>query len=120
MAKILLVDDSRTSRKFLRNILESAQHEIVGEAKNGIEGIEKYKQLNPDIITMDITMPELDGLAALKEIIEYDGNANVIIVSAAGQKNKIVEAIKLGAKDYINKPFEPENIINSVASVLKA
>ena len=110
MAKILIVDDSRTSRKFLRTMLEADQHEIIGEAANGLEGIEKYKELHPDITTMDITMPELDGIEALKQIIEYDSDAKVVMVTAAGQKNKIVEAVKYGAKDFLAKPFEADQI----------
>ena len=117
MAKILIVDDSRTSRKFLRTMLEADQHEIIGEASNGLEAIDKYKELQPDITTMDITMPELDGIEALKQIMEYDPNAKVVMVTAAGQKNKIVEAVKYGAKDFLAKPFEAEQIrmiINNV------
>ncbi len=110
MAKILIVDDSRTSRKFLRTMLEADQHEIIGEASNGIEGIAKYKELHPDITTMDITMPELDGIDALKKIMEFDPQATVVMVTAAGQKNKIVEAVKYGAKDFLPKPFEAEQI----------
>ncbi|MDO5294575.1 MAG: response regulator [bacterium] len=118
MAKILVVDDSRTSRKFLRTILEEGQHKIVGEAKNGLEAIEKYKELHPDLTTMDITMPELDGLGALKEIMEYDKAAKVIMVTAAGQKNKVVDAIKYGAIDYVTKPFDPEKINASIEKSL--
>ncbi|MDO5521583.1 MAG: response regulator [bacterium] len=118
MAKILIVDDSRTSRKFLRNILEENHHEIIGEAKNGLEAIEKYKELRPDLTTMDITMPELDGIGALKEIMEFDQHAKVIMVTAAGQKNKIVEAVKYGAIDYVTKPFDPEKIEASIEKSL--
>lgn len=118
MAKVLIVDDSKTSRKFLRNMLEADHHEIVGEAANGIEGVEKYKELQPDITTMDITMPELDGIEALKQIMEYDAAAKVIMVSAAGQKNKIVEAVKYGAKDFLSKPFDAEQIRVSIRKML--
>ncbi len=117
MAKILIVDDSRTSRKFLRTMLEADQHEIIGEASNGLEGIEKYKELNPDITTMDITMPELDGIEALKQIMEYDPNAKIVMVTAAGQKTKIVEAVKYGAKEFLAKPFEAEQIRNIINSL---
>lgn len=118
MAKVLVVDDSKTSRKFLKNMLEADHHEIVGEAANGLEGIEKYKELHPDVITMDITMPELDGIEALKQIMEYDSNAKVIMVTAAGQKNKIVEAVKYGAKDFLSKPFDAEQIRSSIRNIL--
>lgn len=118
MAKILIVDDSRTSRKFLRTMLEADQHEIIGEASNGLEGIEKYKELHPDITTMDITMPELDGIDALRQIMEYDPDAKVVMVTAAGQKNKIVEAVKYGAKDFLAKPFEADQIRSIINGII--
>ena len=111
MAKILIVDDSRTSRRMLRNILVENGHEVIGEAENGQIGFEKYIELKPDIVTLDITMPVLDGLGALKKIIAYDENAHAVMVTAAGQKNKMVDAIKLGANEFVQKPFEPDQII---------
>ena len=119
MAKILIVDDSKTSRRFLRNMLEEAGHQIVGEAVNGQEGIDKYKQLKPDLVTMDITMPVLDGIEAVGEIMEYDADAKVIMVTAAGQKTNMVEALKRGAADFIQKPFESEVILKVVEKVLE-
>lgn len=119
MAKILIVDDSKTSRRFLRNMLEEAGHQIVGEAGNGQEGIDKYKQLKPDLVTMDITMPVLDGIEAVGEIMEYDADAKVIMVTAAGQKTNMVEALKRGAADFIQKPFESEVILKVVEKVLE-
>lgn len=118
MAKILIVDDSKTSRKILRNILEDNGHEVVGEAINGKESVEKYKELKPDITTMDITMPEMDGLEALKEIIDMDKSAKVIMVTAAGQKNKMVDAVKYGAVEFLTKPFEAEQIIDIIKQVI--
>lgn len=117
MAKILIVDDSRTSRKILRNILEEAGHEIVEEAVDGQDGIDKYKQFKPDIVTLDITMPVLDGLDALKGIKEFDKSAKVIMVTAAGQQNKMVEAIKLGASEFVTKPFEKEVILKLIEKI---
>lgn len=117
MAKILIVDDSRTSRRLLRGLLEEIGHEIIGEAVNGLDGIEKYKELKPDIVTMDITMPEMDGISALEKIRTEDKSAKVIMISAAGQKNKIIEAVKLGASDFIQKPFERELIINTIERI---
>lgn len=114
MAKILIVDDSRTSRRILRNTLTENGHEIVGEADNGQLGYEKYIELDPDIVTLDITMPVLDGLGALDKIMTYDSNANVIMVTAAGQKDKMVEAIKLGANEFIQKPFDPDQILSVI------
>ncbi len=118
MGKILLVDDSKMSRKMLRTILEGAGHEIIGEAGNGLEGLNMYKELKPDVVTMDITMPEMDGIACLREIKSYDANAKVVMVTAAGQSTKLVEALKLGAKEFICKPYEPEQIINAVSEVV--
>lgn len=111
MANILLVDDSRTSRKILRNILESAGHTIVDEATDGEQAIEKYIASKPDVITLDITMPVMDGIEALKQIKLVDSDAKVIMVSASSQKDKLIEAVKYGAEDFIAKPFEPSQII---------
>ena len=119
LAKIMIVDDSRTSRKILRGLLEESGHEVVAEAENGQEGVDKYKEFNPDITTLDITMPVMDGLEALKCIREVDGNAKVIMVTAAGQNNKMIDAIKLGASEFVTKPFEPEEIIKMVNKLVK-
>lgn len=113
MAKILVVDDSRTSRKILKGILENNGYEIIGEATNGEEGVKLFGELNPDIVTLDITMPVMDGIEALKKIKEINAAAKVIMVTAAGQKNNVVEALKLGAFEFVSKPFE-EDIIVSV------
>ena len=115
MARILIVDDSKTSRKFLRNMLEQAGHEIVAEAVDGAEGVEKFKIYRPDITTMDITMPKLGGIAAVKEIIDDDPDAKVIMVTAAGQKANMIE----GAADFIQKPFEMDVIVNTVEKVME-
>ncbi len=118
MARILLVDDSKTSRKILRGILEENGHEVIGEAVNGEEGVDKFKELHPDITTMDITMPVMDGLTALKDIMELDKNAKVIMVTAAGQKTKMVDAIKYGAAEFLAKPFEATQIIEIINKVV--
>ncbi len=118
MATVLIVDDSRTSRRILRNILTENGYEIVGEAENGQIGYEKYIELKPDLVTLDITMPVLDGLGCLDKIMQLDKEANVIMVTAAGQKSKMVEAIKLGAAEFIQKPFEPEQILSVVKTVI--
>lgn len=117
MAKILIVDDSRTSRKILSGILEEKGHIVVGEAENGKVGVEKYQETKPDIVTLDITMPEMDGIAALKEIKKIDADAKVIMVTAAGQKEKMLEAVKSGASEFITKPFEPEEILNVIRAI---
>ena len=111
MANILIVDDSRTSRKMLRRILEEAEHTIIGEAVNGEDGYLKYKELNPDVVTLDITMPKMDGLEALQLIRKYDENAIAIMITAAGQKEKMIDAIKKGAADFISKPYEPNDVV---------
>lgn len=118
MAKILIVDDSRTSRRMLTNILEEQDHEIIGTASNGQEGYEQYITLKPDIVTLDITMPVLDGLGALEKIMNFDSEAICIMVTAAGQKEKMVEAIKFGATEFIQKPFEPNQIISLINSII--
>lgn len=117
MTKILIIDDSRTSRKILRGIFENNGYEVIGEAVDGKDGVEKYKELKPDIATLDITMPVLDGVSALKEIIDFDKDAKVIMITAAGQQNNVVEAIKMGASEFVTKPFD-EHIIVDVVSRL--
>jgi two-component system chemotaxis response regulator CheY len=110
MTRILIVDDSRTSRKILRGILENSGYEIVAEATNGQEGYDKYVEYKPDVVTMDITMPVLDGIEALKKIVGDYSDAKVVMVTAAGQKTKLVEAIQYGASEFVSKPFDPEQL----------
>ena len=115
MENVLIVDDSRTSRKVLRDILERAGYTIVGEAVNGQEGFDEYMKLKPDIVTMDITMPVLDGIDSLKLIREADPNAKVVMITAAGQKHKMMEAVKLGAAEFVAKPFVEETVIDAIS-----
>lgn len=117
MARILIVDDSRTSRKILRTILEGAGHEVVGEAVDGMDGVNKFQELLPEITTLDITMPNMDGLEALKEIKKKDAAAKIIMVTAAGQQSKMVEAIKNGASEFVTKPFEASEIVSLIAKM---
>lgn len=112
MATVLIVDDSRTSRRILKNILEEQGHCILGEAKNGQEAIELYTELCPDVVTMDITMPVMDGLEALQRIRRNDENARVIMITAAGQKEKMTEAVRFGAVEFLTKPFAAEKVID--------
>ncbi len=115
MAKrILITDDALFMRVTLKKILTENGFEVVGEAQNGLEAINMYKQLKPDIVTMDITMPEMDGLQALKEIRAIDPNANVVMCTAMGQKAMVVEAIQAGAKDFIVKPFQPDRVLEAL------
>ncbi len=119
IARVLIVDDSRTSRKLMRNILESNDFEVAGEAVNGEEGWLKYKEINPDIVTMDITMPQMDGIEALSLIRKDAPDAKIVMISAAGQREKMVEALKRGAADFVTKPFDEEKVINTLKEVLK-
>ncbi|MCR5624328.1 MAG: response regulator [Lachnospiraceae bacterium] len=118
MAKILMVDDSRTSRKILKDILIDAGFEISGEASNGEEGYQMYSEQKPDLVTMDITMPILDGIGALKKIRSDYPDARVVMVTAAGQKSKLIEAIQCGAIDFISKPFDNEKLVEIINKAL--
>ena len=118
MAKILIVDDSRTSRKVLRGILEADGHEIVGEAPDGAQVAKMYEELKPDMVTLDITMPVLDGIGALQKIKEYDPDAKVVMVTAAGQKSKMVEAVKYGANEFVAKPFDHDQLLMIIKKVV--
>ncbi len=118
MAKrILITDDALFMRVTLKNILTQNGYEVVGEAANGVESVELYKQLKPDVVTMDITMPEMDGLQALKEIRALDPNASIVMCTAMGQKNMVVEAIQAGAKDFIVKPFQPDRVLEAMSKL---
>lgn len=108
---ILLADDAAFMRMMLKNILEKAGYNVVGEATNGREAIEKYKELHPDLVILDITMPEVDGIQGLKGIMDYDNSALAIMCSAMGQQSIVIEAIQSGAKDFIVKPFQADRIL---------
>lgn len=115
--RVLLVDDAAFMRMMLKDILLKNGFEVVGEAENGAIGVEKYKELNPDIVTMDITMPEMDGINAVKAIKSLDANAKVVMCSAMGQQSMVIEAIQAGAKDFIVKPFQPERVVEALKKV---
>ena len=116
--KVLVVDDAIFMRSLIRDIFARSPFVIAGEAENGLEAIEMYKELRPDITTMDIVMPEVDGITALKEIMKFDPQAKVIMCSALGQESLIAESIEAGAKDFIVKPFQPNKVLKVVRSVL--
>ena len=118
MARVLVVDDAAFMRKMVGDALAKGGHEVVGEAGNGSEAIDRYRELKPDVMTLDITMPERDGIAALKDIIELDPAAKVVMCSALGQESKVLESIKLGAKDFVVKPFQPHRVIGAVEQAL--
>ena len=118
MSSVFIVDDSRTMRKMLAGALKEAGIEVIGNAGNGIEALEQLKTIKPDLITLDITMPEMDGLDALRFIKKDNPDQKVLMVSAAGQKEKVLEALKLGALDFIQKPFEPEEVIKTIQKAL--
>jgi two-component system chemotaxis response regulator CheY len=111
MKKVLIVDDASFMRMAIRNILEKHGFEVAGEAENGLAAISRYKELKPDLVTMDITMPEMSGLEALKLILDYDSKAKVVMVSAMGQQNMVMEAVMAGARSFIVKPFKEDHVI---------
>lgn len=117
--RILIVDDAIFMRKMIGDILRKEGYEICGEAENGIEAIKKYKELKPDLVTMDIIMPDMSGIDAVQEIVKNDSNAKILMVSAMGQQSLVVEAIQKGAKDYVIKPFQPSRVLEAVERVLK-
>jgi two-component system chemotaxis response regulator CheY len=118
MARVLIVDDAAFMRKMLGDVLAKGGHEVIGEGANGAEAITQYQALRPDIMTLDITMPEKDGLAALREILTLEPAAKVVMCSALGQESKVLEAIKSGAKDFVVKPFQPDRVLDAIGKAL--
>ena len=119
MKTVLIVDDTKFMRNILKNILKKKELEIIGEASNGREAVEKYKELKPDIVTMDIIMPEMDGIQAVKEILKADSSAKILMCSAMGQQAMVIEAIQAGAKDFVIKPFQPTRVLEAVDRTLQ-
>jgi two-component system chemotaxis response regulator CheY len=116
---VMLVDDAAFMRMMLKDILANSGYQVVSEAENGAVAVEKYADVKPDITIMDITMPEMDGLQAVKEIRAIDPQAKIIMCSAMGQQAMVIEAIQSGAKDFVVKPFQPERVLEAVAKALK-
>jgi two-component system chemotaxis response regulator CheY len=118
MARVLVVDDAAFMRKMVTDALTKGGHEVVGEASDGNEAVDRYRELRPEVTTLDITMPEKDGLTALQEIMALDPGARVVMCSALGQESKVLESIKIGAKDFIVKPFQPDRVLGAVDKAL--
>jgi two-component system chemotaxis response regulator CheY len=115
---VLIVDDAIFMRMLLKEILKKNGYNVVGEAEDGVSAVNKYQELKPDLVTMDITMPEMDGISALKEIKKIDANAKIIMCSAIGQQAVVINAIQAGAQDFIVKPFEPIRVMEAVQKAL--
>ena len=115
---VLICDDAAFMRMMIKNVLTKGGYNVVGEAENGAKAVEKYKELSPDLVLMDITMPEMDGIQAMKEIKKIDGGAKVIMCSAMGQQAMVVESIQAGAKDFIVKPFQEDRVLEAVKKVI--
>ncbi len=116
--RVLLVDDASFMRMMLKNILVGSGYEVAGEAENGAKAIEQYKALKPDLVIMDIIMPEMGGIDAVREIIKLNPGAKILMCSSMGQQSLVVEAIQAGAKDFIVKPFQPSNVLEAVKKAL--
>lgn len=117
--RILVVDDAAFMRMMIKDILTKHGFLVVGEAENGLIAVEKYKTLKPDLVTMDITMPEMDGIAAVREIRRFDPYARIIMCSAMGQQPMVIDAIQAGARDFIVKPFQPDRVLEAVHKALE-
>ncbi len=118
MPTVLIADDAAFMRMMIKKILTEAGYEIAGEAENGSVAVAKYRELKPDLTTMDITMPEMDGIAALKEIRSIDPDAKVVMCSAMGQQTMVIESIQAGARDFIVKPFQPDRVLEAIQKAL--
>lgn len=117
-ARILVVDDAAFMRMMVKEILNKNGFQVVGEAENGLQAIARYQELMPDLVTMDITMPELNGIQAVKEIRKLNPNARIVMCSAMGQQAMVIDAIQAGARDFIVKPFQPERVLEAVRKAL--
>lgn len=115
---ILIVDDASFMRMMIKDILTKNGFEVVGEAENGVKAVDKYKELTPELVVMDITMPEMDGIQAVKEIKKINSEARIVMCSAMGQQAMVIEAIQAGAKDFIVKPFQADRVVEAVKKAL--
>ncbi len=120
MAKnILICDDAAFMRMMIKDILTKNGYNVVAEAENGLKAVEKYQENKPDLVLMDITMPEMDGIQALKKIKQMDPNASVVMCSAMGQQAMVIESIQSGARDFIVKPFQPDRVLEAVKKAVE-
>jgi two-component system chemotaxis response regulator CheY len=111
---VLITDDTAFMRMTLRNVIQKNGFQVIGEAADGEEAVSKYKELRPDLVTMDITMPKMDGITAIKEIVKFDSDARIIVCSAMGQKPMVIEALNAGARDFLVKPFDAQRVIEAL------
>jgi two-component system chemotaxis response regulator CheY len=118
MARILICDDATFMRMMIKDIVIKCGHEVAGEAENGLIALSKYKECKPDLVMMDITMPEMDGIEALIGIKKVDPEAKIVMCSAMGQQTMVIDSIKAGAKDFIVKPFHPEKLIETIRKIV--
>lgn len=116
--RVLIVDDAIFMRTMIGDILRQAGYEVVGEASTGAEAVQKYKEVKPDLVTMDIVMPDMGGIDAVREIMKIDANARILMCSAMGQQGLVVEAIQAGARDFVVKPFQPSRVLEAVQRIL--
>ncbi len=117
MAKVLIVDDAEFLRVRLTKMLDAEGYQVL-QAENGVKAVAVYQEARPDVVLMDVTMPEMDGLTALKEIIRFDAKAKIVMLTALGQESVVLEAVKSGAKDFVVKPFEQERVMNAITKLL--
>ncbi|WP_163193298.1 response regulator [Clostridium thermarum] len=118
MARVLIVDDAAFMRMMIKDILEKNGFEVIGEANNGVKAVEMYKKERPDVVTMDITMPDMDGIEAVRQIKAFDPAAKVIMCSAMGQQTMVMDAIRAGARDFIVKPFQQDRVLEAIRKVI--
>lgn len=120
MASVLVVDDAQLIRRMLQDTLQTAGHEVVGEAVDGEEAVRLFRELRPDLVTLDVTMPGKDGLQVLREIMQFDPQARIVMCTAVGQEPKVIEALDAGAREYVVKPFTRERVLQAIDSALAA
>lgn len=118
MARVLIVDDARFMRRVVADVLRGAGHEVAGEADDGTQVLERFRELQPDVVTLDVTMPGRDGIEVLRELLAEHPEARIVMCTAVGQEPKVIEAMRIGARDYVVKPFRPERLAAAVEAAL--